>query len=161
MWKPNTTHPPCTPSTVTTTSMTPSSPPKATPPHSSPLMTRDSPTPLNDMSTNSNGTTMTFTRFLSHPTWTMFFPSSLLLAIRVMMGPLFWMGPFDTIGWETQKALPHFLLEKKICTPPPPQPPDMDFWRPDAGGDVERGEERNLEDYCKQGRGGLRSPSLI
>lgn len=165
MWKPTITHPPCTPSTVTTTSMTPSSPPKATPPQSSPLMTRDSPIPLNDMSTNSNGTTMTFTRFLSHPTWTMFCPSSLLLAIGVMMGPLFWMGPFDTIGGETQEALPHSLLEKKLCTTPRPAPPgppmDMDFWRPDAGGDVERGEGRNLEDYCKQGRGGLRSPSLI
>lgn len=122
MWKPTITHPPCTPSTVTTTSMTPSSPPKATPPQSSPLMTRDSPIPLNDMSTNSNGTTMTFTRFLSHPTWTMFCPSSLLLAIGVMMGPLFWMGPFDTIGGETQEALPRSLLEKKLCTPTPPPP---------------------------------------
>lgn len=61
----------------------------------------------------------------------MFCPSSLLLAIGVMMGPLFWMGPFDTTGGETQEALPRSLLEKKLCTPHPPMPPgppmDMDF----------------------------------
>ena len=58
----------------------------------------------------------------------MFCPSSLLLAIGVMMGPLFWMGPFDTIGGETQEALPRSLLEKKLCTPTPRAPGPLWIW---------------------------------